>query len=83
MAMRKDIHRSSFWSYPSAPVAHMIGGVAMMFLLGTLWPVLGDHGSGWAPWALSASSRWTWRWISLALLALAALVERIAADIAD
>jgi hypothetical protein len=58
----------------------MIGGIAVMFLLGTLWPGLGDHGSSWAPWALSESS-WTWRWISLALLATAVLVEKIATDI--
>lgn len=81
MTMRKDDRRSSFRSYASAPIAHMIGGLAMLFLLGTLWPAFGDPGSGWAPWALSGSSRWTWRWISLALLAIAVLVEKVAADL--
>jgi hypothetical protein len=81
VTVRKDVHRSSSWSYATAPIAHMIGGIAVMFLLGTLWPGLGDTGSAWAPWALSASSRWTWRCISLALLAIAVLIEKIAADI--
>jgi hypothetical protein len=79
--MRKDIHRSRSWSYASAPTAHMVGGIAVMVLVGTLWPGSGDHGSDWAPWALNAASRWTWRWISLGLLAIAILIEKIATDI--
>ena len=72
--MRRDTRHT----YASAPIAHMIGGIAVMFLLGTLWPGLGGPGSGWAPWALSAASRWEWRWISLALLAVAVLLEKVA-----
>ena len=77
------MRRNTRHRYASAPIAHMVGGVAVMFFLGTLWPDFGNMDSGWAPWALSAASRWEWRWISLVLLAVAILLEKVATTLRD